>query len=249
MTKRFFVVLCALLMVTNASVAQVPLVYDQENTGSKYSRPAMPAAEELPMVRELRNPLAWSSGKGVVGKFSKWERRRNEIAALIQHYGIGTKPAVGKENVRARMDGDTIIVDVTVNGQTLTLRSHIRYPREGKAPFALMIGTSGISLPRELFSHRPIATMVFHEAQVNDYSQWRPHKERGQHDFDRLYPELAENGAYSQWAWGLSRLIDGLQLLGEQVTRIDMRHLPQGLYVIVDNNGTSHKILHSGAGE
>ena len=225
MTKRFFVVLCALLMVTEASVAQVPLVYDQENTGSKYSRPAMPAAEELPMVRELRNPLAWSSGKGVVGKFSKWERRRNEIAALIQHYGIGTKPAVGKENVRARMDGDTIIVDVTVNGQTLTLRSHIRYPREGKAPFALMIGTSGISLPRELFSHRPIATMVFHEAQVNDYSQWRPHKERGQHDFDRLYPELAENGAYSQWAWGLSRLIDGLQLLGEQVTRIDMRHI------------------------
>ena len=225
MTKRFFVVLCALLMVTNASVAQVPLVYDQENTGSKYSRPAMPAAEELPMVRELRNPLAWSSGKGVVGKFSKWERRRNEIAALIQHYGIGTKPAVGKENVRARMDGDTIIVDVTVNGQTLTLRSHIRYPREGKAPFALMIGTSGISLPRELFSHRPIATMVFHEAHVNDYSQWRPHKERGQHDFDRLYPELAENGAYSQWAWGLSRLIDGLQLLGEQVTRIDMSHI------------------------
>jgi hypothetical protein len=225
MTKRFFVVLCALLMVTEASVAQVPLVYDQENTGSKYSRPAMPAAEELPMVRELRNPLAWSSGKGVVGKFSKWERRRNEIAALIQHYGIGTKPAVGKENVSARMDGDTIIVDVTVNGQTLTLRSHIRYPREGKAPFALMIGTSGISLPRELFSHRPIATMVFHEAQVNDYSQWRPHKERGQHDFDRLYPELAENGAYSQWAWGLSRLIDGLQLLGEQVTRIDMRHI------------------------
>ena len=225
MTKRFFVVLCALLMVTKASVAQVPLVYDQENTGSKYSRPAMPAAEELPMVRELRNPLAWSSGKGVVGQFSKWERRRNEIAALIQHYGIGTKPAVDKENVRARMDGDTIIVDVTVNGQTLTLRSHIRYPREGKAPFALMIGTSGISLPRELFSHRPIATMVFHAAQVNDYSQWRPHKERGQHDFDRLYPELAENGAYSQWAWGLSRLIDGLQLLGEQVTRIDMSHI------------------------
>ena len=31
--------------------------------------------------------------------------------------------------------------------------------------------------------------------------------------------------------------------------RIDMRHLPQGLYVIVDNNGTSHKILHSGARE
>ena len=94
---------------------------------------------------------------------------RNEIAAEIQHYGIGEKPAVPAEAVKARMQGDTLVVDVTVNGQTLTLRSEIQYPKNQQPPYALMLGTSGISLPRQLFADRPIATMTFHEKQVNDY--------------------------------------------------------------------------------
>jgi hypothetical protein len=76
-----------------------------------------------------------------------------------------------------------------------------------------------------LFDNRPIATMTFHEKQVNDYGQWGKHHERGEHPFDRLYPHLKDNGAYSEWAWGLSRLIDGLQLLGPEVTKIDTRHI------------------------
>jgi hypothetical protein len=123
------------------------------------------------------------------------------------------------------MIGDTLIVDVTVGTETLTLRSAINYPKTGQAPYALMIGTSMLSLPKPLFENRPIATMTFHENQVNDYSQWRPHHDRGEHNFDRLYPELKANGAYSEWAWGLSRLIDGLQLLGPEVTKIDTHHI------------------------
>jgi hypothetical protein len=88
-----------------------------------------------------------------------------------------------------------------------------------------MIGTSGISLPRQLFNDRPIATMVFHEKQVNDYGQFGQHHERGEHNFDRLYPDLKDNGAYSEWAWGLSRIIDGLQQLGPEVTKIDTKHI------------------------
>jgi len=127
--------------------------------------------------------------------------------------------------VKARMEGDTLFVDVTVNGQTLTLQSVISYPKTGEAPFALMIGTSGIALPKQLFADRPIATMVFREKQVNDYGQWGAHHERGEHPFDRLYPELKDNGAYSEWAWGLSRILDGLQLLGSEVTKIDMSRI------------------------
>ncbi len=185
----------------------------------------MPSIEDLPVIKELPNPLSWSNGKGQVKSFKEWERRRNEISAEIQHYGIGTKPFVNKNDVKAYMEGDTLVVVVTVNGQSLTLRSEIKYPKTGQPPYALMIGTSGISLPKPLFENRPIATMVFHEKQVNDYSQWGKHKERGEHDFDRLYPELSANGAYSEWAWGLSRLIDGLQLLGESQTKIDMQHI------------------------
>lgn len=199
----------------------VPLVYEVENTGAGYAVPVMPTVADLPVIHELPDALEG------VGDFSDWSRRRSEIAAMIQHYGIGQKPAVNKEEqVKARMDADTLIVDVTVGGETLTLRSTIRYPKEGVAPFPLMIGTSGISLPRQMFDSIPLATMVYHERQVNSYSQWRRSgKQRGEYEFDRLYPHLKENGAYSQWAWGLSRLIDGLQLLGPEVTRIDTRHI------------------------
>ena len=197
----------------------LPLVYDVENTGADYPKSTMLPAAALPILKALPDPLER------VNAFSDWPRRRSEISQLIQHFGLGEKPAVGKEQVKARMDGDTLIVDVTVGKETLTLRSEIRYPATGEAPYALMIGTSGIALPKQLFDNRPIATMVFHEKQVNDYGQWGPHHERGEHNFDRLYPDLKDNGAYSEWAWGLSRLIDGLQLLGPEVTKIDTKHI------------------------
>ena len=210
---------CVALCAQAQQGSQLPLAYQVENTGAAFAKPAMPAANELPVIKDLLDPL-----KGVNG-FSDWARKRSEIAALIQHYGIGEKPAMKKENIKARMNGDTLIVDVTVNGETLTLSSEIKYPKTGKAPYALMIGSSMIALPRQLFEDRPIATMNFHEKQVNDYGQWGKHHERGEHNFDRLYPQLKDNGAYSEWAWGFSRLIDGLELLGPEVTKIDTKRI------------------------
>lgn len=175
--------------------------------------------------KDLPNPLRMNNGTEVK-TLGDWSARRLEIADMIQQYGIGEKPDVPREAVKARMDGDTLIVDVTVGGETLTLKSAIHYPTAGHPPYALMIGTSMLSLPKALFENRPIAVMNYHEAQVNDYSQWRRgHHDRGEHPFDRLYPHLKDNGAYSQWAWGLSRLIDGLELLGPEVTKIDVRRI------------------------
>lgn len=216
-----FVILLACVEARPQSDASVrmPLCFPIENTGADYLLPSLPPVDSLPVIRELPDPLL-----GVDG-YADWSRRRAEIGAMIQHYGIGEKPAVSPEQVKARMEEDTLVVEVTVGGETLTLRSTIHYPDSGAAPYALMIGTSGISLPRQLFTDCPIARMTFHEAQVNDYSQWRKHHERGEHPFDRLYPALKDNGAYSQWAWGLSRLIDGLQQLGPERTKIDMAHI------------------------
>ena len=200
--------------------AQVPLVYDVENTGARFKLPKMPEANKLPVIRELPDALEG------VKSFADWSHRRSDIGHMIQHYGIGTKPAVKPSQVKARMEGDTaLVVDVTVGKETLTLRSVIRYPKVGRPPYALMIGTDMIALPRQLFADRPIATMTFTSAQVNDYKQFGQHHDRGEHAFDRLYPKLAQNGAYSEWAWGMSRLIDGLQQLGPEVTKIDTRRI------------------------
>ena len=219
------VVAACMTMLATQAQKNIPLVYDVENTGKNFKAPAMPGYDGLRECRSLTDPLEWSNGKGRVKKFKQWERRRNEIAAEIQHYGIGQKPAVDRKQVAAHMSGDTLFVDVTVNGETLHLQSTIMYPKEGKAPYALMIGTSMMSLPRQLFTGKNIAIMTFHEKQVNDYGQFGRHHERGEHNFDRLYPALKDNGAYSEWAWGLSRLLDGLEIVGEARTKIDMRHI------------------------
>ena len=207
------------LLFSPVGAQNVPLVYGVENTGFHLKKPKMAAPEKLPVIRELPNALEG------VKKFSDWTKRRNTIGQMIQHYGIGEKPVVASEQVKARMDGDTLIVDVTVGQETLTLKSQIRYPKTGQAPYALMIGTDMIALPRKLFDDRPIATMTFTSAQVNDYKQFGRHHDRGEHHFDRLYPQLKANGAYSEWAWGMSRLIDGLQQLGSTVTKIDTEHI------------------------
>ena len=222
--KKSGLLLCLVLATLTTAQAQksgaeLPLVYDVENTGAKLKAPKMAEPDQLPVIRELPNALEG------VKKFSQWTKRRSDIGHMIQHYGIGTKPTVEPGQVKARMEADTLVVEVTVNGETLTLRSEIRYPKEGTAPYAVMIGTDMIALPRQLFTDRPIATMTFQSAQVNDYKQFGKHHDRGEHNFDRLYPQLTENGAYSEWAWGMSRLIDGLQQLGPEVTKIDTRHI------------------------
>ena len=223
MKRSLFLGTLLALAICGTAQAQkndVPLVYSVENTGAKFKAPKMKTIDQLPVIRELPDALEG------VKKFKDWSKRRSNISHMIQHYGIGTKPAVKPGEVKARMEGDSmLVVDVNVNGQTLTLTSQIRYPKVGQPPYALMIGTSMMSLPRQLFEDRPIAIMNFHEKQVNDYGQFGRHHERGEHNFDRLYPDLKNNGAYSEWAWGLSRLLDGLQQLGPEVTKIDMQHI------------------------
>ena len=203
--------------------SEIPLVYEVENSGASVS-PVLPTKAEGKKVEALPDPLEWSDGSGRATNFKDWWRRRGEIAQEIQHYEIGRKPAVDPSAVKARMDGDTLKVDVTVNGQTLHLSSLIHYPKTGEAPYPLIIGMTFPPMFPPV-ADRPIATMAFSERQVNNYSQFGHPAGRGNYEFDRLYPELVDNGAYSEWAWGLSRLIDGLEQLGPEVTKIDTRHI------------------------
>lgn len=223
--KTALLTLPLLLSMQTMQAQQLPFVYDVENSGAESPAPKIYPFEQLPVIETLTNPLEWSDGSGVVRHFKDWERRRNEIAYEIQHYEIGTKPSVKPEQIKAHMSGDTLYVDIHVGDSTLTIWSEIKYPSVGQAPYPLMIGSSMISLPDTIFAGRPIARMNFHERQVNGYSQFRGDTCRTNYGFVRLYPQLIDNGAYSEWAWGFSRLIDGLQQLGPEVTKIDTKHI------------------------
>ena len=190
----------------------IPRVYSVEHTGKDFAQPTLPAFDELPSVRPLPDPFAWSSGRGRSTRFADWSRRRAEIASEIEHYGIGAKPP-RPSNIQASYSDQVLTVVVTENGESITLTSRIELP-EGDGPFPAVIGIgrgSG-SLPSDIFTSRSIAQIAFNFAQVMSHTQTR-----GEEPINRLYPELTHIGAYSAWSWGVSRLIDGLELVADEL--------------------------------
>ncbi len=217
----FWIILFSLCAFPEAgySAQKIPLVYNKENRGDKFIKPVMAELNHLQVIEPLTDPFAWSDGKGRSTKFRDWSRRRNEIGAEIQHYEIGTKP-LRPENIEAEYKNDTLTVKITVNGETLTMTSRIILP-EGKGPFPAVIGIgwgSG-SLPPDLFTSRNIVQIPFNFSQVMAWQQ-----KRGREPINKLYPELVHMGAYSAWSWGVSRLIDGLELVAGKLP-VDLRHL------------------------
>ena len=197
----------------------IPTVYEVENRGATFSEPVLPDLDELPEVENLTDPFEWSDGSGRSTKFSDWSKRRNEIAAEIQHYEIGPKPD-RPDTITATFENDTLRVYVTVNGKTLTLESAVILP-EGEGPFPAVIGVgrgSG-SLPSDIFSSRNIAQIPYNFGQVVAWQQ-----KRGEEPINELYPDLTYMGSYAAWPWGVSRLIDGLELVQDKLP-IDLNHL------------------------
>ena len=248
--KRSLFTALALVCLCACGQKDIPLVYDSENTGAEFAAPAMPSFDGLSPVQTLPDPLAWSDGSGRVKKFSQWEKRRNEIFAELQNYEVGVKPQTSKDCVSAEIlkyrertpeeieafysrfpEGfprmpletgvDTLLVTVTVNGESLQIHCPVILP-EGDGPFPAIIGIGqgAGSLPRDIFTERNIAMVGFPFAEVMAHQQVR-----GSEPINRLYPEYVEMGAYAAWPWGVSRVIDALEKVCPDVLPIDIKHL------------------------
>ena len=186
--------------------AEVPFYYREENTGKNCKKPELPEPNVLKKIEKLPNPFEWSDGSGKIRSLEEWKCRRAEIKAEIEKYEIGKKPETAK--VEASYNGGVLKVVVTDNGQSLTLTSSIKTP-PGNGPFPIIVGmNSGTgSLDSSLFSD--FIQVSFMHDQVATYGM------SGNKDtsapFYKMYPSLKENGDYSAWAWGVSRLIDGIE--------------------------------------
>ena len=160
-----------------------------------------------------------------------------------------TPPPSGSSN-------GSLMVVVTRKGKSLTLNSGVYIPQGmGNGPFPALIpmaldsinfnGTifhfpqptppSYGSLPAAVFQGLPIATVNFVATQVAEYSFSSP-SDHTQDPFYQLYPELCEgicsgtsnSGEYAAWSWGVSRLIDGIEIATHQSVNplpIDVSHL------------------------
>lgn len=210
MKSKSTIAAISLCVMSMGSFAQLPLVYTVENTGANCAAPPLPALNQLPVIEPLTDPFVRSNGSSRSTSFSDWACRRNEIKQEIEYYEIGTKPP-RPDNITASFSGSTLTVQVTRNGQSMTLTAQVILPT-GAGPFPAVIGmNSGTgSLPATIFSSRNIARITYSHDQVTTYNN-----PQLTNPFYRLYPEynLNNSGQYSAWAWGVSRIIDGLELV------------------------------------
>ena len=214
-------------VVINSLAQEMPLVYDVENTGAGFPAPHMYTVSELPSIQALPDPFKWADGRGRISNFSDWRYRREEIKYQIEHYEIGEKPD-RPENITASFSQDSVLtVKVYLNGDSLNLTSKVTLP-DGEGPFPAVIGMVFIpgfgstgSLPADIFTSRNIASIEFVHDQVTSYGN-----PQLTNPYYRLYPDqnLDNAGQYSAWAWGVSRLIDGLELVQDDCP-IDLKHL------------------------
>lgn len=239
--KRLLPLMLFLLAV--GCKTEIPLVYDLEKPAEAFKVPQMPEIGQLPAIETLPDPFTFADGSKV-RNFRQWERRRSEIMDMIQYYETGKRPETPKECVSAEIrhgdpklsptEGffanipdiplakDTISVRVAVDGKEIFINCPVIYP-EGDGPFPAIIGigfwAGAGSLPTKIFIERNIAMIGFPFSEVMAH-----HQTRGEEPINVLYPELSEMGAYTAWPWGVSRVIDALEYLGEE-SKIDLKHL------------------------
>lgn len=176
--------------------------------------------KNLPEIKNLPDPFLFDNGKRST-KLSDWNKHRKEIISKIEKYEIGQLPPMKDMKLNAAFHGDSMLV-VTItapSGKSIDVKARISYPKTGKAPYPAIIGIANC-LPAKLFTDRGCALINF------DFNTVCAHQQkRGSEPINILYPELVDNGAYSYWPWGISRIIDGLEKLGKKVTKIDTKHL------------------------
>ncbi len=221
--KKNFLVLATIAFSALSAVGQesdLPFVYDVENTGADCAKPPLPSVSQLKSVSKLPNPFEWSDGSGECQTFDDWRCRRNEIINEIGYYEIGVKPAPPKD-LTATYSGGTLTVTVKENGKTLTLTSKVSMP-SGNGPFPVVIGmNSGTgSLSSSLFSG--CIQIPFNHDQVATYAMTG--NKDGNAPFYKMFPDLKNAGDYCAWSWGISRIIDGIFLLQNEM-KADVAHI------------------------
>lgn len=166
----------------------------------------------------LPNPFAMNDGS-IISTRAEWACRRNEIKKDLEEYEIGVKPE--PPQVEASFTGNTLSVRVTTAAGAITLSSNVTGTGS-----CVVIGMNGNS---DMVSG--CRQVPFNAGQVVRVSQ--TNSDQFPNDpYYTVYPELWEEapyggtpqsngnrriGNYSAWSWGVSRLIDGLEQVKDQM--------------------------------
>ncbi len=198
----------------------MPLVYNVEDTGADCpAPPAPPAFNALTAIPNLPDPFLMTNGMRMTSK-EEWRCRRAEIKASMEHWVSGPK-GEPPSSLTATFASNKLTVVSTEGGASITLSATLSTP-SGPGPFPLVIGmnTATGSLPSSIFTGHGVATLTFQSSQLVPDAFNVP---RGGGTYFQMYPDT-NAAAMIEWAWGVSRIIDGLYETVAQ-NKIDLEHI------------------------
>ncbi|KAK1987502.1 carbohydrate esterase family 15 protein [Colletotrichum cereale] len=199
-----------LLLAGTALALPAETIFERQTDCGK-ARTTAPAINDA----RLPDPFTFVDGSKVATK-NDWACRATEIQNIMEQYELGDFPHP-PDRVEASISGGNLNVKVTVGSASVNMSAAIRKP-SGNGPFPAIIGIGGVSIPIP----GTVAQITF----GNDaFAAQDDQSSRGQGLFYNLFGREHSAGALTAWAWGVGRIIDGLDQLGAAQTGIDTKRL------------------------
>ncbi|KAF4618874.1 hypothetical protein D9613_009657 [Agrocybe pediades] len=152
---------------------------------------------------DLPNPFAFFDGHPVESQ-TQWNCRREEISQLFQRFELGTLPP-RPESVNGSFSNGVLTVNAAEGANSISFQVQISKPANGTAPFPAVIAIGGSSLPIP----SDVSVITFNN---NDIALQNDQSSRGVGKFFQLYGTNHSAGALIAWTWGISRIIDVLEM-------------------------------------
>ncbi|ESK93413.1 carbohydrate esterase family 15 protein [Moniliophthora roreri MCA 2997] len=164
--------------------------------------PAIPSNPTSSSNAKLPDPFTFADGTKVA-TLDDWTCRADEISQLIQTYELGVKPPK-PSTLTASYSGGSLTINASEGGKSISFSASITLP-SGSGPFPAIIALDGPSIPRP----SNVAIITF---STNDMASQASASSRGQGKFYQLYGSNHSAGAMIAWSWGISRIIDALEI-------------------------------------
>ncbi len=178
----------------------------------------LPDVADLPSIAELPDPFLMSDGRRVASK-ADWERRREEIREIIQHYQYGRmfpapKNVRAEETLlrqRAEIGGlERQLLIITGPDDKVRFRCILSIPR-GKGPFPAII-KGDLCWGRVTTPTLQNALQRGYIVAEFDRTEVAPDNADRTQGLFPLYPEC-DGATLAAWAWGFHRVVDYLLTL------------------------------------
>jgi len=168
-----------------------------------------------PSNAKLPDPFTRINGSRLAAK-SDWRCRRAEIRELAEKTVYGEKP--GKPTtVTGTVSSTNITVNSSFNGKSSSFSAKVELP-SGTGPFPAVVVLGGFGADTTTIKAAGAAVINYDPYAVGKEGTPRNNKQGA---FYSLYGATSTTGLLAAWSWGVSRLIDVIELSGGTVLKAD----------------------------